>query len=320
MTTQIRIPTILGLVAILIGLVGGVWLVLQQQTLKSRADMGQTPKEVTAANLSGSSAAIYWQTDQPTTGWLELGLASGNLNSTHNDDRDTKGPSKHLLHFISLTNLRPETTYFYRINSGGDFSQTRSFTTPVTLPPSSMPPLIGTVANSNLQPAEEALVIFAAPNSQTLATISKLSGNFILSLSEIKTEDLTTSYDLGSAGTEVSLKIIGPDSGSEILLETPLPEQLPTLILGQNRRIEPVVIPTPTPSPLQYYDLNSDGKLDDKDRSIIRANFFKSDPTESKADINQDGVINQSDLSAFNAYLASVTQTPTPARTTPAPR
>lgn len=315
--SETRIPTLAGLGLLLTGVIASLILVDQPQILKSQASASSDPKQINIVNLSSTSASIIWQTEESSFGFIQYGLLSSNLDAVVNDERDLISPQKHLLHFVTLTNLRPDTTYYYRINSAGKFTEVGLFKTPAPTQPNNYPALIGAVIDENLQPVPEVLILLHIPGAQTLAAISKVAGNFNLPLSGIRTKDLSSAFNLADTNLEAELRIFNNQLSSSITLETSiLNSELPALILGQDRKIQSPQIPTPTPNSLGGYDLNLDNKLDDLDREIIRRNFFKPRPDPPSADINQDGVVNQQDLTIFNVY----TKTSAPTELTPAPR
>lgn len=308
MKSEFRIPTLLGLLVLMLATGAGVYLATQRQIFFSQADVSNAPNQVQIVNLGSSSASILWSTENEVPGFIKAGLLPSGLDIVANDERDLATPQKHRLHFISLTNLQPNTTYYFRIVSGGDEeTETRTFTTAPEITSSDYSPLNGAVLDENLQPVPEALVILELPGAQTLATITKGSGNFILPLASIRTEDLTQSYDL-TTPTLGTLKVFNLTKSSELEVEVPSSYQpaLPAIILGESRSLVPTKVPTPTPDPLTVYDLNGDKKLDDKDRTLIRGYFYSRTEDSMRADFNGDGVVNQTDLSLFNSAASGL--------------
>src|SRR3989338_1189518 len=303
-----RIPTILGILLLVIGIGVGVYLTKERQVFFSQASVVNTPSQVTVANIDSTSASIYWQTDKESPGFITAGLTPSGLDLTFNDDRDLQTPQKHTLHFVTLKSLQADTTYHFQVVSGGVAdTQTRSFTTSREVSPSNLSHLSGVVLDEKLQPVTEALVILSIPGAQSLATITKSSGNFILPLVSLKTADLALGFDLSTSKVG-SLKIFNSLKNSTLEVEIPSSYEpsLPTIILGENRSLVPTKAPTPTPDPITKYDLNADKKLDDKDRQIIRSNFYRQKEDSLRVDFNGDGVVNQQDLSLFNNAAANL--------------
>ncbi len=262
-TNHIKIPTILALLLLTVGLVGGVYLSTQKEflSLKTQADVSTAPKNVAVGNLSDTSAVIFWQTDKPTSGFVQIGQTQ-NLGQNFQDDRDNKIPLQHNLHFVTLSNLSPATTYYYKITSGGESfpdNNSASFTTLNSIPYQTYSPLVGRVLNSDLQPVQEALIVLEIPGAQPLNTITKLAGNYILPLSNLRSSDLLHVFTLGKGGTTAKLRIFDNERSSEVKIYldsqgnqiTSTASALMPIIIGKDLDlIPPSPTPTPTLSPL----------------------------------------------------------------------
>lgn len=290
-----KIPTLLGITLLTAGLSLGVFSVTRNQIFKTRASPSFSPQNVSVTNLSDTSASLSWQTADPTTGFVRVGQ-SGSLDQTFSDDRDQATPQKHNLHFVTLTNLTPQTTYYYQINSGDVIYPASGTVSIKTTPPqtsSNLPPLIGSVIDSALQPVEEALVSLSIPNQPPLSTITKVSGNFILPLTLIKTDP--------AASISAQLKISGIDKNSTVTLPIPFSgTTIPPLQLGKD--LDLTLKPTPVTKTLQTYDLNGDGVVNALDVSIVIKNLGKA-PGDKRADFNGDGVVDQKDLNLINQFI-----------------
>ncbi len=83
---------------------------------------------VTQSNITGSSASITWQTDQPATGQVEYGTSAA-YGSTSSVDQNLSAS-----HSVVLAGLQPNTTYHFKVKSkdaGGNevACQDQTFTT-----------------------------------------------------------------------------------------------------------------------------------------------------------------------------------------------
>ncbi len=305
----IKIPTLLGMGVLLIGLVAGVYLVTQNQIIKSRAVVTLTPKNINLVNLSEGSAAVYWQSDEPTAGFIKAGKTM-TPQSIYRDDRDLSAPEPHKLHFVTLTNLEPTTTYYYQIYSGSVVypNTPATFKTPAAVPALNWSPLVGTIFDVNSQPVSEALISFDLNGAQKLATITKTGGNFILPLSNLKTTDLTKTFPEEKNPYKAILNILGPVNNTQVIIYVPMKDiSLPPIFLGKN-----IDLTATSSSELTKYDLNEDGIVNAADLSIILKNFgpLPAGPANGagglknpKADLNGDGVVNQKDADLILPYL-----------------
>jgi len=301
MQSTFKIPTLLGLGILVTGVALGVFLVTNNQFLglQTKAGPSLVPKNITIANISDTSASVFWQTDQANTGFIQAGLSSL-LDTSFKDDRDAQNPQPHQLHFVTLTKLKPSTTYYFKVTSGSLSypSSPLSFQTSSTLAPSGTQPIIGTVIDSSLVPIPEALVVLDIPGAQKLATITKIAGNFILPLAELKTADLNTNFDISTL-SGINLTVFNLEKTSHLTF--PLASSsLPAITLGKDLNITPQADPSASPP---IYDLNSDGIINALDRVEVINNLGKK-MKNKKTDLNNDGVVDQKDVDLINLAIA----------------
>lgn len=298
MDSKAKIPTLLGLGIIMVGLAMGIFLANQNQILKSKASPSVEPKNVTLVNLSATHASIYWQTQAPTSGFVQLGTSPLST-QTFRDERDLQAPQNHQLHFVTLTDLQPETVYYYKINSGILTYPDQDTLNFKTLPRNTsldVQPLIGTVVDQYNKPVTEAIITLQIPNAQKLAAITKIGGSFVLPLNEIYPLSPQTEVLLNPQ-LKAEMTIFSSENQSKITLN-PFSTSLisPPLIVGENKDLTiPTAVPTTLTPQAPSYDLNKDGKVNSLDRSLIIKNFG-SNPALKTADLNQDGVVNNQDL------------------------
>lgn len=302
MESKAKIPTLLGIGLIFIGLGAGIFLANQNQVLKSKASPSVEPQNIGLANLSATRASVYWQTQVPTIGFIELG-DSPLLTQTFRDERDLQSPQEHQLHFVTLTGLQPNTTYYYKINSGILTYPPSEFLTFTTLPQTlsfDYQPLIGTIIDTSLKPVPEALITLEVAGMGKLAAISKIAGTFLLPLAEIHPASATTTTPTLSPNLPAQLTFFDNKQQSQITINPFSATAIPSpLVLGGNQTLS---TPTPTIKTINF-DLNRDGKVNSLDRSIILKNF-KAKPSQKEADLNQDGVVNNQDLQMMDQAVA----------------
>lgn len=311
MISKVRIPTLLGLGVLLVGLAVGVFFTTQKSPLfwGTKAAPSILPQKITLANLSATSASIYWQTNEKSSCFLQTGTTTS-LGTTFRDDRDREAPKPYRLHFVTLSNLSPNTIYFYKISCNSTFyplGTPLSFKTLAPIPSSNLSPIIGTVVDKNFQAVEETLVVLDIPGAQSLATITKFGGNFLLPFPWLYNNDLTQSFSFPESSMSAILTIFNQEKSSRINCLLPQKEQvLPLIILGQDLDL----LPKPaTPAASLKYDLNSDGVVNSLDLSIVYKNFgplrseASKNPKQKKADLNNDGVVDKKDVEAITPLI-----------------
>lgn len=116
-----RIPTILALVLLLGGLVGGIILVSKPQSLLTKAGPTATPQNVRITNKTDHSLTVSWISDTPVVGAVEYSNNPTKLEMTARDKRDVTGSAgSYTTHLVEINNLGPNTIYYLRIVSGSD--------------------------------------------------------------------------------------------------------------------------------------------------------------------------------------------------------
>ncbi len=299
---KFKIPTLLGLGVILIGIGIGVFLVLREQTFISQASPDTNP-EITFSNISENSVSLSWQTSTAITSFVTYGQNNPN-EYTIRDDKDTKSPQARKSHYVTIKNLSSKTTYQLKVVSGRRPSDISTFTTaqPSTIQ-TGFAPVIGTVLDKGT-PINEGIVYFSI-NTAGIQSAEIKNGNFLIPISQIRKSDLSDVYPLNE-DTIAKITIISEQGEVSALFKLkPQGVTLPPLKLGQNLDL---TTPEQTPQPtsaltnLDKYDLNEDGKINATDNAIILQNFGKK-PKNKKADLDGDGEVTQKDLDLMSKQI-----------------
>lgn len=303
--THFRIPTVLGLGIIMIGLGAGVYLVSQPQNPLTQATLNTNPENVTISNITDQSATISWITKDPTNGFVRYGVS--NTDQTALDDKDKLNPSgkttEKVDHYVTISKLTPQTTYKLKINSNGtlyDIPNMPSFTTAASsVNKNSLPPLIGTVTYSGL-PLSQGFALLNIPGAVTQSAPITELGNFTIPLAKVYTQNKVDIFTI-TPETTAQLQIIAPSGvASATILLNNLQTPLPPISIGQ-QNLDFTNRPTPTPTPsaeevlLKQLDLNEDNIINAADEAILKRNFGKN-PQNSNADIDNNGIVDQKDL------------------------
>ena len=285
---KFKIPTILGLGIIFLGIAAGVYLVLHEQTFLSQAVPNLTPQDITFTNITEDSVVVSWQTQTPAVSFISFG--QNNLQEQTNlDDRDTNTPKPHLTHYTTLKNLLPQTSYQFKITSGKKLTDILKFKT--AQPPTTQTgftPVIGSVLDGDTA-LSDGIAYLSISGANTQSSLIKLNGNFLIPISQIRKEDLSDIFPIAEE-TIAKLTILSDKGKATALFKLrPSSQPLPPLILGQD------VDFTPSAEELTSYDLNSDGKINAADNAII-LDVISKKTTNKKADLNKDGRVDQKDL------------------------
>lgn len=252
-----KIPTILGVFFILTGLAVGIFLVGRQATWLLKAEADIVPREVKITNVTDRGFTISWVTDTPIIGYLNWGT-DANLTQTALDDRDTNGKSQeYTTHYFSFKNLQPETTYFFKISSGGKIfennGQPFDLTTPATItsPPPTSDIASGKIINEDGTPAAGAIVYLSLAGATPQSALTKPSGNWLIPLNLAYSLNLESyaSYNLNSASEEIYAQGVSGQN-SLVVTNTGQDNPVPDVTLGKNYDfLQPVETAPPASQP-----------------------------------------------------------------------
>ncbi len=294
-----RIPTLLALTLLIIAIILGALIYLYNDRLTQKAKAIIKPENITVLNITTSSVSVIWETKTPTTGQIAYGPNSslGNLNL---DDRDQAGSQPHQIHFVTIKNLSENTNYYFKVRSGlyffpdqpSTFKTAKKSTDQSKQPPDLNSPIIGQVLDPEFKPVDEALVFLKLTGAQDLVSFTSVAGNFLLPLSDIKDQNLSSNFTIPPK-TEAQLIVKRGNLQSEAKVIIPTSLVLPAIVLGQNIDLTDIKTP-PTPQGKKY-DLNGDNIINSLDLAIMLDNLGQN-PKLVQADLNSDGVVDQKDV------------------------
>ena len=295
--TKFKIPTLLGLGVILIGIGVGVFLSLREQIFLSGAAPSQEPQNIKVSNIEDSSISLSWQTSSPSLGFVTFGQQDPG-EQTVLDDRDTKVPQSHQLHYVTLKNLLPKTAYQYKIISGKITTKILNLTTASQASTqTNFRPVIGTVLDGE-NPLAEGIAFIAITGASLQSALVKNLGNFLIPLSKLK--------DIND-NTEAKVTIISANGETSAVFNIKTDGvTLPVLKIGQSLDLTtPTSTPTPSPTAdLKLYDLNKDGKVNAADYSIAQKNKNKK-VNSVRTDLTTNRVIDDAYLKELSNMITS---------------
>ncbi|MBI2420674.1 MAG: fibronectin type III domain-containing protein [Candidatus Levybacteria bacterium] len=113
-----RIPTLLGIFLISIGIGITTFLVNQGTIFRIGAAPSNTPKNINITNISQTSFTVSWLTDEKVIGSINFGETK-ELGQTALDERDqlSKDLQVYNVHSVTIQNLSPSTNYYFSITS-----------------------------------------------------------------------------------------------------------------------------------------------------------------------------------------------------------
>lgn len=239
-----HIPTLLGLLILAAGLIGGILVVNNTNTnsFLPRAAPESEPKDVKITNVSDTTFTVSWTTDTKTTGFIQYGTSSLSLTATAQDDRNqiTGESSLYKTHHITVRSLRPNTTYFFKIGTGNKElydNSGRPYETKTVGPISgSAQTIYGEVVTMDNMPANGAILYVSADNLSPLSVLSQSTGSFVLPLSQARSKNLQQAATL-TPTERLTLFVVSPSDASTSLITVKLSDAqpIPEIVLGTNR-------------------------------------------------------------------------------------
>jgi hypothetical protein len=248
---ELTIPTVLGLLVAIGGLVSGLWLSGNKTTLGIFASGEQTAENVRVTNVSDTSLVASWTTSKATSGFVKFSenkLAAVELVVSDDRDQDKGTVGNYFTHFVTLRGLKPTTAYKLKIGSAEQI-----VTTGVTLRNTPAADVVfGQAVTAGGDPAEGAIVYVQLPGAVTQASLVKASGSWVVPLSLSRSSDLTSFAAYDKQTEKISVTVQAGPLGTTTL-STPLANARPmtSITLGQTTvaQVESQpALPTPTPS------------------------------------------------------------------------
>lgn len=198
----------------------------------------QEPQNIRITNLTPNSFTVTWFTATPSIGTLVFGQ-SQNLGSSQNDDRDPT-PISRKTHSVTVNNLLPQTTYFFKLRNDTFFFPQKpiTLTTPSIYPTTANRPITGTITTPDNTGQVDILVFLQSQDSTDLSTTVDQNLNYNIPLSNLRTRDQKSVVQL-DPNHPLPANLLATDStkNSFILLKIPNLTPIPTITLGQNMEL-----------------------------------------------------------------------------------
>ncbi len=271
-----RMPTLLSIGIIGIGLIITSFVLKTPTSIISRADITQMPQNVKVTNILDKSLTISYITEASNIGSINFGI-DDSLGQIALDERDqeTGFIRPRRTHSFTLKNLKPLTQYFFTIVSGNNTFLNNDVPYKVSTAPTFKPSqnqqflVQGKVILSNGATPEEGLAYIDTERSQQLSTLVKSNGKYSLTLGSLLTKDLLSSLSLDENDV-VEITITDGKLKSNILLLAKQISNIPVVTLSNDydftlatattavdqsakvsfSSIETAIAPTQTPTPM----------------------------------------------------------------------
>lgn len=274
-----RIPTVVGVLILLGGLIAGVILVNSRQGLLIKAGPTEAPKNVKVSNKGSNTFTVSWTTDQPVTGYIKHSENPAKINTPAGDFRDQiSGTSQgYTNHYVTVTGLNSEKSNYVMIGSGSqmydDAGKPFEIKTgqQVIAPPEDV--VNGKVVGIDGGPINNAIVYIEIEGGQTLSTTTKADGTWRWNLALSRdSKGAVLTYD--SATSLVSIFVQAGISGTATAItNTTKTKPVPDIVLGKNQSFVETTVAT------------GSGTVDD---GVIKSGGFKNITEEAAPILSPD--------------------------------
>jgi hypothetical protein len=235
-----RIPSLLGIFLIAIGIIATSFLIQKGIIFITKASPSNVPRNIRVTNVTDSSFTVSYTTSDKLIGSINFG-DNKNLGQISRDDRDQQSGNlgTFWLHNITVRNLKPITKYYFSIISGQDtFSDNGSpyeVSTSVAInsEPSRQEPVSGKILLPNGGSASESIIYATIDGAQAISTLVKSDGSYILPLNSLRNSNLDSYFQFGN--NLIKMQIIGPNSQtSNVILSIKQINPVPSVTLEKN--------------------------------------------------------------------------------------
>lgn len=230
-----KIPTILGILILVIGIAAGVYLVQNRQIFRLQASPEITPKDIRQTNISDSSFTVSWTTDKKVNGFITWSENDSNLDKTATQSQD----GELNIHTVTVHGLAANSTYFYKINSGGEEFDNEGIPWQISTGPQLPVPtesivISGKIITQEGTPADSAVVYASAGGSSLLSTTTSDNGSWVIPISLARTQNLSTYVDIDESNTVVEIFVQAAPLGvSSAQIYPASAKPAPDIVIGE---------------------------------------------------------------------------------------
>jgi len=231
-----KIPTIIGLVILVIGIITGVFLIKSQQIFKLGASSEETPKDVRISNITDSSFTVSWTTDKETLGFVKWGKNANNLDKVENDTISEEG----YIHSSTIRSLNAQTEYYFKINSNSKDYDNQGTVWKVKTglqlaEPTKNIVISGNVLNPNGTPTVNSLIYFSVGGGSLLSTVTSKTGSWLMPISQTRNKNLDSYVTINESSSLIEISVNAGINGvttAQIYPQSAKPA--PSIILGES--------------------------------------------------------------------------------------
>lgn len=235
-----RIPTLLGLFVLFLGVFVTTFLTNSKTFLQTNAVSLEQPQNVRITNVTDKSFSVSYFTSDKIAGSINYGK-NNTLDQSAFDERNLKSEklTNYQIHSIAANNLLPLTKYYFTIISGRNtyYNNGKPFEivtgSSISDSAKNSETIKGNVLLPNGNLPSEAIVYVTSENSQVFSILVKNDGSYEIPLNLIRTNDFS-SYYVFNQNSIIKMLIYGDLLTSNIVLSKAQINPVPSIILSKD--------------------------------------------------------------------------------------
>jgi len=232
-----KIPTLMGLLLVLTAVAIFGYAFDRVGPLLSHANASAAPASVMISNINDNGFTVSWTTTTPATGAITV-ESNNTKHGVVYDEQDTINLGIYTTHTATFRNGNPDTSYRIKIISNGKQYQDKNGPYIIQTGPTldgngtGIEPAFGTITTNSGQPASGTLLYLTLENGQTLSTLIKPSGSWVIPLNLIRQESLQA-FIGASERIDETLIIRTNTEESRVLTDTLNDNPVPEIVIGK---------------------------------------------------------------------------------------
>ena len=227
MKKNLKLPTILGIIVLVFGVVAGVFLINSRQVFKIGANVAAVPKNVRVSNITNDSITVTWTTDIASKGFVKWGKSELSLGKVALEDES----EANIVHSTNIVGIETGSSIYFKINSGGkDYDnqgiawQAETLSNKVNSNSNQI--ASGTILNPDGSTPARA-VVYLTINGGVASALTSSEGNFVVPVS--------TYFETIVDTSPIEITVQGGTNGTtQAVIYLKSIKFIPTMILGRS--------------------------------------------------------------------------------------